>query len=274
MVNCLSEVKTPLRLKGRTIRSASTPSTESRSTMPSACAMIQPNRTPLAARSARQSSPVKRAWATASARIAWRSAVISRASNSTRPAPINAMVCRSLENEGSVLSNCALSKPSETNTLATSSPEPPSIGSLWQPKQEFESGPLVRLNGGLTPLLRLVGMIACVAFGRPAPSAVVNFALKSSRPRSMSESSAEGPAAAIASKSRWDPKTRSSQLPPAAALAARTPDRTQSAAVSAENRFLKSRSSSRSCVRFAPRRQGAIAAQNLYRHAELVYDKG
>ncbi len=95
------------------------------------------------------------------------------------------MVWRSLENEGSTLSNWALSKPSETNTLATSSPAPPSTGSLWQPKQELESGPLVRVNGGLTPLLRLVGMIAWVAFGRPAPSAVVNFALNKSRPLSI-----------------------------------------------------------------------------------------
>ncbi len=70
-------------------------------------------------------------------------------------------------------------------------------GSLWQPKQEFESGPLVRLNGGLTPFLRLVGMIAWVAFGRPAPSTVVNFALNSSRPRSMRAGRADGPAAAI-----------------------------------------------------------------------------
>ena len=70
-------------------------------------------------------------------------------------------------------------------------------GSLWQPKQEFESGPLVRLNDGLTPFLRLVGMIACVAFGRPAPSTVVNFALNSSRPRSIRAGRADGPAAAI-----------------------------------------------------------------------------
>src|SRR5271166_990337 len=119
----------------------------------------------------------------------------------TRGAPISAMVCRSLENEGSMVSNCALSNPSDTKTLATSSREPPSIGSLWQPKQEFESGPLVRLNGGLTPLLRLVGMIACVALGRPAPSAVVNFALNKMRPRSTSAGSADDPAAATASKS-------------------------------------------------------------------------
>ena len=38
-------------------------------------------------------------------------------------------------------SNCALSKPSDTNTLATSSAEPPTTGSLWQPKQEFEIRP-------------------------------------------------------------------------------------------------------------------------------------
>ena len=57
MVNCRSEVNTPLRLNGRTMRSASTPSTESRSTMPSGWATIQPNRTPLLTRSARTSSP-------------------------------------------------------------------------------------------------------------------------------------------------------------------------------------------------------------------------
>ena len=170
--------------------------------------------------------------------MACRSAVISRASNSTSPAPVNAIVCRSLENEGSMLSNCALSKPSETKTLATSSPEPPSIGSLWQPKQEFESGPLVRLNVGLTPLLRFVGMIACVAFGRPAPSAVVNFALNSSRPRSMRAGSADGPAAATTSKSTWDPKTRSSQLPPEAAQAARTLVTTLSAIKTPRLRFM------------------------------------
>src|SRR6202044_2792352 len=119
-----------------------------------------------------------------------------------------------LENDGSMESNCALSNPSDTKTLATSSAEPPMTGSLWQPKQEFESGPLVRLNGGLTPFLRLVGMIACVAFGRPAPSTVVNFALNSARPRSMRAGRADGPAAAIASKSRCEPggKTRTSQL--------------------------------------------------------------
>jgi hypothetical protein len=102
----------------------------------------------------------------AAARIACKSAVISRASSSISPEPMSAMV--SLENDGSVESNCALSKPSDTNTLATSSAEPPMTGPLWQPKQEFESGPLVRLNGGLTPFLRLVGMIACVAFRLPA----------------------------------------------------------------------------------------------------------
>ena len=96
------------------------------------------------------------------------------------------MVWRSLENEGSVESNCALSKPSETKTSVTKSPEPPTTGSLWQPEQELESGPLVRVNAGLTPNLRLVGTIACVALGRPAPSSVVNLALKSSRPRAIS----------------------------------------------------------------------------------------
>ena len=105
--------------------------------------------------------------------------------------------------------------PSETKALATSSPEPPSTGSLWQPKQEFESGPLVRLNGGLTPVLRLVGMIAWVAFGRPAPSTVVNFALNSSRPRSIEAREApKAPAAATASKSTCEEKDA---LVPAAA---------------------------------------------------------
>ena len=182
--------------------------------MPSGWATIEPNRTPLVTRSACASLAVAQASAIAAARIACKSAVISRARSSTRPEPISAIVCRSLENDGSMESNCALSNPSETNTLATSSAEPPMTGSLWQPKQEFESGPLVRLNGGLTPFLRLVGMIACVAFGRPAPSTVVNLALNSSRPRSIRAGRADGPAAAIASKSRWEPggKTRSSQL--------------------------------------------------------------
>ena len=89
--------------------------------MPSGWATIEPNRTPLVTRSARASLPLAQASAIAAARIACRSAVISRASSSTRPAPISAIVCRSLENDGSVESNCALSKPSETNTLATSS---------------------------------------------------------------------------------------------------------------------------------------------------------
>src|ERR1700722_15869316 len=142
------------------------------------------------------------------------------------------MVCRSLEKDGTMVSNCALSNPSETKTLATSSAEPPMIGSLWQPKQEFESGPLVRLNGGLTPFVRLVGMIACVAFGRPAPSTVVNLALNSTRPRSMSAGRAEGPAAAIASKSRCEPggKTRSSQLAPDAAPTTRLANATDAKA--------------------------------------------
>ena len=102
MVNCRSEVNTPLRLNGLTMRSASTPSIASRSTMPSGWATIEPNRTPLVTRSARASLPVARASATAAARIACKSAVISRAKSSTRPAPISAIVCRSLEKEGSI----------------------------------------------------------------------------------------------------------------------------------------------------------------------------
>ena len=226
MVNWRSEVKTPLRLNGRTIRSASTPSIPSRSTMPSQCAVIAPNRTPLVTRSARTSWPLARLCATATARSACRSAVISRASNSTSPSPINGVVWRSLENEGSTESNCALSNPSETNTSVTKSPEPPTTGSLWQPAQEFESGPLVRVNAGLTPLLRLVGTIACVAFGRPAPSSVVNLALKSVLPRAISAGSTEAPSEAIASKSRWESNTRSSQEFPAAALATPKPANT------------------------------------------------
>src|SRR5271166_4221317 len=276
MVNCLSEVKTPLRLNGRTMRSASTPSTELRSTMPSGWATIQPKRTPLVTRSARTSAPEAQARLTASERMACRSAVISRASSSTSPAPVRAIVCRSLENEGSVLSNCALSKPSETKTLATSSPDPPSIGSLWQPKQEFESGPLVRLKGGLTPLLRLVGMIACVAFGRPAPSAVVNFALKSSRPRSMRAGSAAGPAAATESKSTCDEKTRSSQLPPDAAPAARTAIAT-SAADAPKARFMSLAPRRRSGGSFSPlchvragcRKRYSLVADRLRSNSEL-----
>ena len=204
MVNWRSEVNTPLRLNGRTMRSASTPSTESRSTMPSGWAMIEPNRTPLLTRSARTSCAAGARLLDRVGALACRSAVISRASSSTRPAPISAIVCRSLENEGSVESNCALSNPSETKTSVTKSPEPPTTGSLWQPKQELESGPLVRVKAGLTPNLRLVGTIAWVAFGRPAPSSVVNLALNSSRPRSIRAGIADGPAAATASKSRCD----------------------------------------------------------------------
>ena len=99
----------------------------------------------------------------------------------------------------------------------TKSPLPPSIGSLWQPKQELESGPLVRVKAGLTPNLRLVGTIAWVAFGRPAPSSVVNLALNSALPRAIRSGSAAAPAAATASKSTCEEKTRSSQLPPNAA---------------------------------------------------------
>ena len=196
MVNWRSEVNTPLRLNGLTMRSESTPSMASRSTMPSGCATIEPNRTPFDTRSTRASLPVAQASAIAEARIACKSAVISRARSSTSPAPMSAIVRRSLEKDGSMVSNWALSNPSDTKTLATSSPAPPTTGSLWQPKQEFESGPLVRLNGGLTPFLTLVGTIAWVAFGRPAPSTVVNFALNSSRPRSIRAGKADGPAAA------------------------------------------------------------------------------
>ena len=39
---------------------------------------------------------------------------------------------------------------------------------------------LVRAKAGLTPNLRLVGTMAWVAFGRPAPSSVVNLALNKS----------------------------------------------------------------------------------------------
>src|SRR3984957_9978880 len=149
MVNWRSDVNTPLRLNGLTIRSESTPSMASRSTMPSGWATIEPKRTPLVTRSACASLPLAPASVIAAARIACRSPVISRARSSTSPEPIKAIVCRSLENDGSMESNCALSNPSDTKTLATSSAEPPMTGSLWQPKQEFESGPLVRLDGVL-----------------------------------------------------------------------------------------------------------------------------
>ena len=72
----------------------------------------------------------------------------------------------------------------------------------------------------MTPNLRLVGTIACVAFGRPAPSSVVNFALNSSRPRAISAGSAararRGDGVEVDDETA---KTRSSQLPPKAAPA-------------------------------------------------------
>ena len=189
-----------------------------------------------------------------------RSAVISRASNSTRPAPISAIVCRSLENEGSVESNCALSKPSETKTSVTKSPEPPTTGSLWQPAQELKSGPLVRVNAGLTPLLRLVGTIACVAFGRPAPSSVVNLALNRSRPRSISAGSADGPAAAMASKSRCDAEDL---LIPTAANAAPRRRPRRPAPNSAARRPVGSRTFSSCPCDLADRRSPRIGRANL-----------
>ena len=103
MVNWRSEVNTPLRLNGRTIRSASTPSTASRSTMPSGWASSAAEAHALAheigAHVLRRSRAPAR---TACDALACKSAVISRASSSTSPAPISAIVWRSLENEGSI----------------------------------------------------------------------------------------------------------------------------------------------------------------------------
>ena len=226
--NWRSEVKTPLRLNGRRIRSASTPSIRSSSTMPSGLAVRVPKRTPLLTRSTSHTFPVSHACRTAWARKPCKSPVISRASNSTSPAPINGVVWRSLENVGSTVSNSALSKPSDTKASATKSPAPPIMGSLWQPAQELASGPLVRVKAGLAPRFRLVGRIACVALGRPAPSAVVNLALNKILPRSISAGIASAPARATVSKSTWLVKTFSSQLallatsaPPHARMSAR-----------------------------------------------------
>ena len=58
MVNWRSDVNTPLRLNGLTMRSASTPSTESRSTRPLAWAFSDPKRTPLVTRSTSTSCPL------------------------------------------------------------------------------------------------------------------------------------------------------------------------------------------------------------------------
>ena len=135
---------------------------------------------------------------------------------------------------------------------------------MWQPKQEFESGPLVRLNGGLTPFLRLVGMIACVAIGRPAPSAVVNFALNSWRPRAMSAGRADGPAAAIVLKSRWEPsgKTRSSQLPPDAEAPMNKTDAAHRATGTPKSRFMVLPSP------FVQKRRRARAIRRHHSHVE------
>ncbi len=152
-----SDVNTPLRLNGLTMRSESTPSMASRSTMPSAWAMIEPKRTPLVTRSACASLPVAQASAMAAARIACKSAVISRARSSTRPAPISAIVCRSLENEGSMESNCALSKPSDTKHIGDVVGGAANDWIVVAAETGIRIRPLVRLNGGLTPF---------VAFGR------------------------------------------------------------------------------------------------------------
>ena len=180
MVNWRSEVNTPLRLNGRRMRSASTPSMRSRSTMPSGCAE---NRTEAHAFRHEVGAHVLAARAGALDGVV-RARLQDRRSSrapAVRPGPrpsARSYGARSKNDGIGRLSNSALSNPSETKTLATKSPEPPGIGSLWQPEQELESGPLGRVNAGLVPSLRLVGMIACVAFGRPAPSAVGELGLE------------------------------------------------------------------------------------------------
>ena len=223
MVNWRSDVNTPLRLNGLTMRSESTPSMASRSTMPSGMGddraepyalghqvgSARPCPSRRLPRSPRRGSPAGR-----------RSSRAPEARPGPRP---SARSCAARSRTRGRWSRTGRSRTLPTRThWRHRRPSRRSTGSLWQPKQEFESGPLVRLNGGLTPFLRLVGMIACVAFGRPAPSTVVNFALNSTRPRSMRAGRADGPAAAIALKSRCEPgsKTRSSQLPPNATPAA------------------------------------------------------
>ena len=126
-------------------------------------------------------------------------------------------------------SNCALSNPSDTNTLATSSPAPPSIGSLWQPKQEFESGPLVRLNGGLTPFLTLG---RDDRLRRLRPSGAVDggeFRLEQLAPAldEGGQSRRPGGGDRVEIEMGAGGKTRSSQLPPDAAPAREQADAAQ-----------------------------------------------
>ena len=76
-----------------------------------------------------------------------------------------------------------------TDTLATKSPPPPGNGVLWQPAQEFESGPEIRFiprgntNGSMLSESTAPVPLVC---GRPAPSCRVHFALNSTSPCLMS----------------------------------------------------------------------------------------
>src|SRR5215470_7119244 len=132
-----------------------------------------------------------------------RSAVICRASISMNPEPNIPMVFRELAIDwrfvgrpSSSISpfvkipssslNVAKSKRCpRTKTLSTMSPPPPTLGLLWQPEQEFVSGPETRLkflgklsgsegsdNGAPVPFVS----------GRPAPSWLVHMASNSCLP--------------------------------------------------------------------------------------------
>src|SRR5258708_19424996 len=143
-------------------------------------------------------------------RMACKSAVISRASNSMNPDPCIATVFRPfamlcsvtklpasslapLVGIGSEWSKVEKSNRwPKTNTRVPNSPPPPTTGLLWHPKQEFMSGAEMRLKlrGNSKGLLgsETAAPVPLVS-GRPPPSSIVQFAVKSDLPNLSSLSS-------------------------------------------------------------------------------------
>ena len=233
-VNSRSETTTPFWWKGRTTRSAFTPATALVSNVPSGLAVSAPKPTPLVASARLIGKPAVWAWASASARIACRSRVISRAKSSMKPAPNMPSVLRSL----ATWSRKWSSKPSpaspskftngkrwpSTNTLATLSPPPPRRGTLWQPAHELASGAEIRLKFSGKPRSGRATPVPVVS-GRPAPSSSLKFAAKSASPAAISSSTATCPASTAAWSTwavttGWSPTARRPVPPPDPSLQA------------------------------------------------------
>ncbi len=164
------------------IRLVSTPSTFEVSTVLFGFAVIWPKFTPLVSRRFVIFPPELFASAIAAARIASRSAVISRASISIAPEPFMPSVLRSFENSAETESVTGSRFCASTNTLATNPPAPPIVGWLWQSAQDVESVPEVRMKPGSCKGSRLVGAPLPVAAGRPWPSSLVQRAAKMDSP--------------------------------------------------------------------------------------------